>query len=155
MFNVIISQELFTWLLAVNVDHHRDSSELGDGVRALWSWTIRSHSSSPPSPSVSGGHHHHGHKDGLDEVKGKLTSRFEVLKDEVQSVFPIIKVIHYFPSTSFSLFSLSSQRRHWSTHSPSRENGTRRDQSTNNQPTNQPAWRLYYRHHCLSLTTDR
>ncbi len=83
------SQELFTWLLAVNVDHHRDSSELGDGVRALWSWTIRSHSTSPPPAH----HHHAGNKDGLDEVKGKLTSRFEVLKDEVQSVFPIIKVI--------------------------------------------------------------
>lgn len=52
--------------------------ELGEGVRALWSWTIRTHSSAP--------------KDGMDEVKGKLTSRFEVLKDEVQSVFPIIKV---------------------------------------------------------------
>lgn len=94
------SQELFTWLLAVNVDHHRDSSELGDGVRALWSWTIRTHSASPPLPSSISGHHHHtnNNKEGqLDEVKGKLTSRFEVLKDEVQSVFPIIKVtaIHF------------------------------------------------------------
>lgn len=90
------SQELFTWLLAVNVDHHRDSSELGDGVRALWSWTIRTQSASPPLPSSISGHHHHANnKDSagaqLDEVKGKLTSRFEVLKDEVQSVFPIIK----------------------------------------------------------------
>jgi hypothetical protein len=100
------SQELFTWLLAVNVDHHRDSSELGDGVRALWSWTIRTHSASPPLPSSISGHHHHtnnNNKEGqLDEVKGKLTSRFEVLKDEVQSVFPIIKVtaIHFETETN-------------------------------------------------------
>lgn len=79
------SQELFTWLLAVNLDQHRDAAELSDGVRALWSWTIRTHS------SVGGGGA--GNKDGTDEVKGKLTSRFEVLKDQVQSVFPIIKVI--------------------------------------------------------------
>lgn len=79
--NEIRSQEMFTWLLAVNEDQHKDlSSDFGaEGVRALWSWTIRSHSTA-------------GHKDGADEVKGKLTSRFEVLKDEVQSVFPIIKV---------------------------------------------------------------
>ena len=67
------------------------------GVRALWSWTIRSHSTSPPPVPLPSPHHHQHHgstgvKDGLDEVKGKLTSRFEVLKDEVQSVFPIIKV---------------------------------------------------------------
>lgn len=95
------SQELFTWLLAVNVDNHKDSSEIGPdgGVRALWSWTIRSHSTSPAP--ISSHHHHHGVKDGLDEVKGKLTSRFEVLKDEVQSVFPIIKVIFWRVSLTF------------------------------------------------------
>ena len=100
------SQELFTWLLAVNVDHHRDSSELGDGVRALWSWTIRTHSASPPLPSSISGHHHHANNKEsggqLDEVKGKLTSRFEVLKDEVQSVFPIIKVIRFIFTVFFN-----------------------------------------------------
>jgi hypothetical protein len=48
--------------------------------------------------SISGHHHHANNKESggqLDEVKGKLTSRFEVLKDEVQSVFPIIKVIRF------------------------------------------------------------
>jgi len=97
------SQELFTWLLAVNVDNHKDSSEIGPdgGVRALWSWTIRSHSTSPAP--ISSHHHHHGVKEGLDEVKGKLTSRFEVLKDEVQSVFPIIKVILWTVSISLTL----------------------------------------------------
>lgn len=94
-FGMYCSQELFTWLLAVNVDHHKDASELtgaDGGVRALWSWTIRSHSTSPLPTSPQ--HPHHGARDSPDEVKGKLTSRFEVLKDEVQSVFPIIKVNH-------------------------------------------------------------
>ena len=75
--------------MAVNADS-KDPSAESDGVRALWSWTIRSHM---PYRSVHSGssQSHHG-KDGLDEVKGKFTTRFDVLKDEVQSVFPIIKV---------------------------------------------------------------
>ena len=89
MRRISSSQELFTWLLAVNADS-KDPSAESDGVRALWSWTIRSHM---PYRSVHSGssQSHHG-KDGLDEVKGKFTTRFDVLKDEVQSVFPIIKV---------------------------------------------------------------
>ena len=83
------SQELFTWLLAVNLDNKDGSEMMTDGVRALWSWTIRSHS---VYRSGHSGHSASHGKDGLDEVKGKLTSRFEILKDEVQSVFPIIKV---------------------------------------------------------------
>ena len=92
---------MFTWLLAVNEDQHHKGDMGGsefangaEGVRALWSWTIRSHSSSSSAaaPSSSSSSTGHGKDQGPDEVKGKLTSRFEVLKDEVQSVFPIIKV---------------------------------------------------------------